>query len=145
MTTSLASTALARRRPFRLVWRCATCGTVLAWQEGTRDEGIWWTEFRIAIAVGTFGLAWAVGGGTKATETPWFQPPYSNACPSCGKEGSLGPALACWVPTSHWFWPPSWGKGGWLLRDEFQKMLTGLGDLDGKEVSLVVHSGGKTP
>jgi rubredoxin len=131
-----------------MVWRCATCGTVFAWKLGFYlKAGIWWNGARIAWTIGTLGMARAVCGSLEPGKFPWEDAPYKNEgiCPSCGTEGSLGSTLACWVPSSRWYWPPSWGKGGWLLQTEFQKMLTGSGDLDGKEVSLVVHSGGKTP
>jgi hypothetical protein len=71
------------------------------------------------------------------------RPPSFLICPRCGADNDkLEMKFAAWVSTSHWFLPWTWGRGSWLLREDFQRLLTGEDEKpEGGELTLM--KGGK--
>ena len=133
---------------FHPVLACPLCRDVLAEWETFRIEDPSGRKNYDGYPLGIQHTGWALTHeNARYRDTPEGFVKGWPLCPTCGEDLDAGQIerVARWVPTGTWwqFW--TWGSGYWQFREEFQRMLTGPSGLDGKEVSLVVHEGGKEP
>jgi hypothetical protein len=131
---------------FHPVLACPLCRDVLAeWETFSIEDPSGRKDYR-EIPLSIQHTGWLLTHERHYCDTVELFATTRPLCPACGADLDAGrlERVARWVSTAT-FWPWTWDSGYWQFREEFQRMWMGPGGFDGKEVSLVVHEGGKEP